>query len=93
MALGKAINYAINQFKKFRRYLDDGRLKIDNNRAERAIKPFVIGRKNWLFSHTCNGAHASAILYSLVETALCRMRHNAVYTERKTMPNHLAKTL
>ena len=69
MALGKAITYAINQFEKFRRYLDDGRLSIDNNRAERAIKPFVIGRKNWLFSNTCNGAHASAILYSLVETA------------------------
>ena len=44
MALGKAITYAINQFEKFRRYLDDGRLSIDNNRAERAIKPFVIGR-------------------------------------------------
>ena len=69
MALGKAISYAINQFEKFRRYLDDGRLSIDNNRAERAIKPFVIGRKNWLFSNTSNGAHASAILYSLVETA------------------------
>ena len=93
MALGEAITYAINQFVKFRRYLDDGRLSIDNNRAERAIKAFVIGRKNWLFSNTCNGAHASAILYSLVETALCRMRHNAVYTERKTMPNHLARTL
>ncbi|WP_200909662.1 IS66 family transposase [Pseudoalteromonas porphyrae] len=46
--------------------IDDGRLSIDNNRAERAIKPFVIGRKNWLFSNTCNGAHASAILYSLI---------------------------
>jgi transposase len=69
MTLGKAINYAINQFEKFRRYLEDGRLKIDNNRAERAIKPFVIGRKNWLFSNTSKGAHASAILYSLVETA------------------------
>nr|WP_273047477.1 transposase [Pseudoalteromonas sp.] len=69
MALGKAIIYGVNQFDKFRRYLDDGRLSIDNNRAERAIKPFVIGRKNWLFSNTCNGAHASAILYSLVETA------------------------
>lgn len=67
--LGKAINYAINQFEKFRCYLEDGRLSIDNNRTERAIKPFVIGRKNWLFSNTCKGAHASAILYSLVETA------------------------
>lgn len=67
--LGKAISYGINQFEKFRRYLEDGRLSIDNNRAERAIKPFVIGRKNWLFSNTSKGAHASAILYSLVETA------------------------
>ncbi|QIR14643.1 IS66 family transposase [Shewanella aestuarii] len=69
MALGKAIIYALNQFEKFRRYLDDGRLSIDNNRAERAIKPFVIGRKAWLFSNTPHGARASAILYSLIETA------------------------
>ncbi|QDF67598.1 IS66 family transposase [Shewanella sp. SNU WT4] len=69
MALGKAIQYGLNQFEKFRRYLDDGRLSIDNNRAERAIKPFVIGRKAWLFSNTPRGARASAILYSLIETA------------------------
>ena len=50
-------------------YLEDGRLSIDNNRAERAIKPFVIGRKNWLFSQTANGANASAALYSIIETA------------------------
>lgn len=67
--LGEAITYGLNQFEKFERYLEDGRLNIDNNRAERAIKPFVIGRKAWMFSNTCNGAHASAILYSLVETA------------------------
>jgi transposase len=67
--LGEAISYSLNQFDKFQRYLEDGRLSIDNNRAERAIKPFVIGRKAWLFSNTCNGAHASAILYSIVETA------------------------
>lgn len=68
-ALGQAIKYSLNQFDKFERYLEDGRLKIDNNRSERAIKPFVIGRKAWLFSNTCNGARASAILYSIVETA------------------------
>ena len=45
------------------------RLDIDNNVAERAVKPFVIGRKNWLFAKTVNGAEASAILYNLVETA------------------------
>jgi transposase len=68
-ALGKALAYSLNQWPKLIRYLEDGELNIDNNRAERAIKPFVIGRKNWLFSNTANGAHASSILYSLVETA------------------------
>lgn len=50
-------------------FLQDGRLEIDNNRSERAIKPFVIGRKNWLFSQSMKGAKASAIAYSIVETA------------------------
>jgi len=67
--LGEAISYGLNQFEKFQRYLEDGRLSIDNNRAERAVKPFVIGRKAWLFSYTPTGANSSAILYSLVETA------------------------
>lgn len=67
--LGKAIAYTLRQWHKLIRYVDDGRLSIDNNRAERAIKPFVIGRKNWLFSNTSSGANASAILYSLIETA------------------------
>ncbi len=67
--IGKAIQYSLNQWDKLTRYLEDGRLSIDNNRAERAIKPFVIGRKNWMFSNTSNGANASAILYSLIETA------------------------
>ncbi len=44
-------------------------MEIDNNRAERSIKPFVIGRKNWLFSNTPRGANASAIIYSIIETA------------------------
>ncbi len=51
------------------RYVEQGCLPIDNNAAERAIRPFVIGRKNWLFSDTPRGATASAQLYSLVETA------------------------
>ncbi|GMI56135.1 hypothetical protein ScalyP_jg11367 [Parmales sp. scaly parma] len=54
---------------KLETYLKDGRINIDNNRAERAVKPFVIGRKNWLFSNTSRGANASAILYSFIETA------------------------
>ena len=68
-ALGKAIGYSLNQWHKLVRYVDDGNLAIDNNRAERAIKPFVIGRKNWLFSNAKSGANASAILYSIIETA------------------------
>lgn len=67
--LGKAIGYCQKQWPKLMRYLEDGRLGIDNNRAERAIKPFVIGRKNWMFANTEAGAQASALLYSLVETA------------------------
>jgi len=68
-ALGKAVGYCQNQWHKLNRYLEDGGLNIDNNRAERAVKPFVIGRKNWLFSNTANGARASAMLYSIIETA------------------------
>lgn len=67
--LGEAVTYCLNQWDKLTVYPSDGRLSIDNNRAERAIKPFVIGRKNWLFSNTAKGADASAILYSMIETA------------------------
>lgn len=67
--LGEAISYTLNQWDKLITYTQDGHLNIDNNRAERCIKPFVIGRKNWLFSQTARGAHASALHYSLVETA------------------------
>jgi hypothetical protein len=64
-----AVVYARNQRKYLERYLEDGRLEISNNRAERSIKPFVIGRKNWLFANTPRGAKASAILFSIIETA------------------------
>ena len=68
-ATGKALNYLHNEWTKLIRYLNDGRLEIDNNRAENAIRPFVIGRKNWLFSDSVRGVKASANLYSLIETA------------------------
>jgi len=67
--LGRAVQYARTQRKYLERYLLDGRLEISNNRAERSIKPFVIGRKNWIFCNTPNGARASAVYYSLIETA------------------------
>ena len=68
-ATGKVLNYLSNEWGKLIRYLDDGRLVIDNNGAENAIRPFVVGRKNWLFSHSVKGVKASANLYSLIETA------------------------
>lgn len=68
-ALGQAIQYCLNQWEKLVGFLKDGRLEIDNNRSERAIKPFVIGRKNWLFANTPRGARASATIYSIIETA------------------------
>ena len=64
-----AISYAQNQRKYLENIFLDGRLELSNNRAERSIKPFVIGRKNFLFSVTARGAKASAVIYSLVETA------------------------
>ena len=68
-ATGQALHYLHNEWGKLIRYLDDGRLEIDNNLAENAIRPFVIGRRNWLFSTSVKGVKASANLYSLVECA------------------------
>ena len=67
--LGEAITYCLNQWSKLVAFLKDGRLELDNNRGERSIKPFVMGRKSWLFSTSPKGAKASAIIYSIVETA------------------------
>lgn len=67
--LGKALHYLHNQWQKLIRYCDEGYLRMDNNLAENAIRPFVVGRKAWLFSNSVDGARASANLYSLVETA------------------------
>jgi len=67
--LGKALHYLDHQWPRLIGYLDDGRYPIDNNLVENAIRPFAIGRKNWLFSTSVKGANASANLYSLIETA------------------------
>ncbi len=68
-ATGKALTYLHREWEKLIRYLDDGRIEIDNNGAENAIRPFVVGRKNWLFSASVKGVKSSANLYSLIETA------------------------
>ena len=69
MLTGKAMTYLDNQWPELVRVLDDGRLEVDNNRCENALRPFVLGRKAWLFSDTPAGAEASARLYGLIETA------------------------
>jgi hypothetical protein len=68
-ATGRALAYLHGQWSRLTRYIEDGRLEIDNNLAENAIRPFVVGRKNWLFSNSVAGAKASANLYGLIETA------------------------
>ena len=67
--LGKAVYYALSQQKYLENVWLDGRLELSNNRCERSVKPFVMGRKAWLFAATPNGATASSIVYSIIETA------------------------
>ena len=67
--LGKAVAYTLGQWERLEIYTQDGILKIDNNSCENEIRPFVVGRNNWLFSGHPRGAEASAALYSLVQTA------------------------
>ncbi|HOV94636.1 MAG TPA: IS66 family transposase, partial [Spirochaetales bacterium] len=68
-SLGKAVSYALGQWHEVVHYLEHALLTPDNNAVENAIRPFVVGRKNWLFSNTPAGAHTSAGLYSIIETA------------------------
>ena len=67
--LAKAIRYALNRLPKTRPYLDNGFLELDNNTAERAMKPVAIGRKNWMFAGSQRGGNSMAIAYTLIETA------------------------
>ncbi|ONV01438.1 IS66 family transposase, partial [Burkholderia cenocepacia] len=66
--LGKGLTYLRSQWPKLIRYVENGDWPISNNPCENAIRPFCVGRRGWLFSDTVDGAHASANLYSLVET-------------------------
>lgn len=67
--LGVAVNYCLGQWRRLANYINDGHAGIDNNVVENAIRPFALGRKNWLFSGTPEGVRASALLFSLIETA------------------------
>ena len=67
--LDKAVQYVVNRRPYLETYLEDGRCSFSNNLSENAIRPFTVGRKNWLFSDSTAGAEASAIIYSIVEMA------------------------
>jgi len=68
-ATGRAIDYALNQQKYLMNVYLDGRLELSNNRIENSVRPYALGRKNWLFCNTVSGAIASSIVYTLIETA------------------------
>ena len=91
--LGTAVFYSLNHWDALNIYLQDGRLEIDNNKSERSIKPFVIGRKNWLFHGNDIGAQAGSILFSLIET--CKQHKVDVFSWLKyVMANiHQAETV
>lgn len=72
-ALGKARNYLLSRWEVFTMYINDGHIEMSNNISERAIKPFVIARKNFLFNITSDGAQSSAIFFSLQQTARANM--------------------
>ena len=67
--MDKAVTYIQNRRSYLSTYLEDGRCSFSNNLSENAIRPFTVGRKNWLFCDTPNGAQASAIVYTMVEMA------------------------
>ena len=87
--LGKAMNYAQNHRKGLEAFLEDGNCSLSNNLAENSIRPFTIGRKNWLFSGSPKGAAARAAFYSLIET--CKANEINPYKYLKylfgTLPN------
>ena len=88
-AIGIPVNYALGQRKWLMNVYLDGRLELSNNRAENAIRPFVAGRKNWLFCNSQKGARASAVVYSIIETAKANGIKPFDYLQflLETMPN------
>ena len=89
--IGKALAYSINQEKYLRKFLDDGNIPMDNNYAEQAIRPFTVGRKNFVITESDKGAKASAIIYSLAETAKANNLNTYKYFELllTEMPKHM----
>lgn len=91
--LGEALAYLLKQWPKLVRYAEDGRVAIDTNLVENAIRPFALGRRNWLFSDTVSGARASAHLYSLVQTARANQLEPYAYLRRLFAELPVAQTV
>jgi hypothetical protein len=91
--LGKALHYLSSQWPKLTRFVENGAWPIDNNLSENAIRPFVVGRRNWLFCDTVAGAHASANLYSLIETCKANDIEPYAYLVELFRQLPLAKTI
>ena len=91
---GEGFTYCLNQEQYLRYFLKDGDVPMDNNAAERAIRPFCIGKKNWVMIDTINGANASAIIYSIVETAKANKLNPFRYLEYllTEIPEHMEDT-
>jgi hypothetical protein len=87
--LSQAITYAMNQRPRLMNFFLDGRLEISNNRVERTVRPFAVGRKNWMFAYCAKGAKASAIVYSIIETAIANGLMPFLYLKYlfETLPN------
>ena len=85
--IAEDLRYGLNHWDGLTRFLNDGRIELDTNSVERAMRPVCLSRKNSLFAGSNEGAENWACLASLIETALCRARHRAVYAECRTMPS------
>ena len=88
--IAEAIDYSLGAWKGLTLHLNDGAVAIDNNHIERQIKPWKLGAKNWMFVGSELAGQRAAVVMSLVQSALCRTRHRALYADRRTMPNGLA---
>ncbi|MGY4408197.1 hypothetical protein ACVIYL_009000 [Bradyrhizobium sp. USDA 3315] len=87
--LAKAFNYILKRWASFTLFLEDGRVCLSNNAAERGLRGIALGRKAWPFCGSDRGGRRAASMYSLIVTCLCRARHRQVYAARRTMPSRV----
>jgi hypothetical protein len=93
--LGQAVSYAQNQRSYLMNFYLDGRLELSNNRIENSVRPFAVGRRNWLFCNTQKGAYASSVVYSIIETARANGLNVFAYLQFlfETLPNTTSSQL